>query len=366
MAEFTASLTYPNGRVAQVGDNDSGRFLKLWPAITKWDADAGCEPHEDHLDHRHLLAAAAGLGVDFSRPHECGHYEQGIWQTSPETILVRQLTDSTGDVSGSEPSMPSSGDATGRLGQRLRCPRRSPLEPGASRTQPQPHHSSSRAFPDFGVYVLRRGRWILVFRCGSVGQNGRGGHAHNDQLSIELCVDGTPVIVDTGTYLYTPIPRFRNQFRSTGAHNTLTLDGHEQNDWPRGGDELFRLPDRAQARILQFAEDEIVAEHVGFGLPHRRRVRITDEAILGEDHCTADAAKQVLFHLAGDAEVVQCDPAGGLVVRCRKTRIRLTATDGPWSVERGDYSAGYGEIVATNTGRLAFPGTSLSWRIEAL
>ena len=38
--------------------------------------------------------------------------------------------------------------------------------------------------------------------CLAVGQDGNGGHAHNDQLSIELNVDGEDWIADPGTYLY--------------------------------------------------------------------------------------------------------------------------------------------------------------------
>ncbi len=44
----------------------------------------------------------------------------------------------------------------------------------------------SLAYPDFGIYVFRSRRLFLAVRCGAIGQRGRGGHAHNDQLAIEL------------------------------------------------------------------------------------------------------------------------------------------------------------------------------------
>ena len=350
MVEFTASVTYPNGQVPQIGDNDNGRFLKLWPAFRESDGDAvrsaecGMRNSEDHLDHRHLLAAAAGLGI--GRPT--------AYETSAETILIRGLA---AGQAGDGPRSACHGSASRAIGLT-----------GTGTADTAVAHRSSRCqgFRDFGLYILRRGRMFLVFRCGGVGQNGNGGHAHNDQLSFEFCVDGTPVIVDPGTYLYTPIPRLRNRFRSTSAHNTLSVDGREQNDWAGGRGGLFHLADRAQARILHLADDEIVAEHIGFGVPHRRSVRITEETIAGEDRCAVDRAKQVRFHLAPGAEVVGSDPARGLVVRCRTAKIRMTAADGVWSVQRGDYSPGYGETVATTTCCLAFSGTSLSWRIEAL
>src|SRR5207247_2971296 len=78
MAEFTMDVTKPSGRIPQIGDNDSGRFLKLQPAFiktttadarrryTNLTAYAGLPDEEiywdeDDLDHRHLVAALNGL-----------------------------------------------------------------------------------------------------------------------------------------------------------------------------------------------------------------------------------------------------------------------------------------------------------------
>jgi hypothetical protein len=47
-----------------------------------------------------------------------------------------------------------------------------------------------RAFPYFVLYVFRSSRFYLSIRCGAIGQDGFGGHAHNDQLVIELKIDG--------------------------------------------------------------------------------------------------------------------------------------------------------------------------------
>ena len=73
MADFTRAITKPNGRVPQIGDNDSGRFLKLHPILETMTASeararyANLEhwtglpedaPYldEDFLDHRPLIA----------------------------------------------------------------------------------------------------------------------------------------------------------------------------------------------------------------------------------------------------------------------------------------------------------------------
>ncbi|MBX6366436.1 MAG: hypothetical protein IRZ04_00565 [Rhodospirillales bacterium] len=73
MAEFTRWITKPNGRVPQIGDNDSGRFLKLHPLfkvmtaaeakaryanLDHWSGLPDEAPYldEDFLDHRPLVA----------------------------------------------------------------------------------------------------------------------------------------------------------------------------------------------------------------------------------------------------------------------------------------------------------------------
>ena len=139
-------------------------------------------------------------------------------------------------------------------------------------------------YPDFGYYIFRSARLYLGIRCGGVGQNGNGGHAHNDQLSIELSLDNKDIIQDPGTYLYTPLPDRRNAFRSTAFHFTPQVAGKEMNDWPADQDRLFQLPDRSQAECLYFNSDGFVGRHVGFGHPVYRLILIHGHEIEIRDH----------------------------------------------------------------------------------
>lgn len=96
---------------------------------------------------------------------------------------------------------------------------------GVAATEPE---RQSVAFHDGGYYVMRDG-WTansnyLLFDCGPHGADNCG-HAHADALSFELAVNGSTVLVDPGTYTYTGTKEMRNWFRSSHAHNTLTIDG---------------------------------------------------------------------------------------------------------------------------------------------
>jgi hypothetical protein len=95
---------------------------------------------------------------------------------------------------------------------------------------------TSCAFPDGGYYVMRSD-WTpaadyLLIDCGAHGTLNCG-HAHADALSFELAARGRTLLVDPGTYTYTGSAQMRDWFRSSAAHNTLTIDG-ESSSVPAG------------------------------------------------------------------------------------------------------------------------------------
>jgi len=82
-------------------------------------------------------------------------------------------------------------------------------------------------FSEGGYYVMRDD-WsatanYLLFDCGPHGV-ANCGHAHADALSIELAAQGRTLLVDPGTFTYTGSKEMRDWFRSSVAHNTLTVD----------------------------------------------------------------------------------------------------------------------------------------------
>ena len=83
-----------------------------------------------------------------------------------------------------------------------------------------------------------------------MGTNGFGNHKHNDLLSFEFHDRGRPLIVDPGSFVYTSNPDARNRFRSTRAHNTVVVDGEEQNEFK--AEWLFRMFEKAKPEHLQF------------------------------------------------------------------------------------------------------------------
>jgi len=208
MLEATRAVRHPGGRLPQTGDADSGRILPVGWARP---------PTADHL----LWLGAAELAGD--APLEGPPHEELAWTLGVEAW------------------------------------RKAATRPRAA----APH---VRSFPDGGVYVLDGGGLHVVVRCGEVGQNGNGGHAHNDALSFELSAGAEALVLDPGTYAYTSDPDARNLFRSTGVHSTVTVGGEEIN--PIAPERLFELAPFARPAVhrLERTADStlLVAGHDGY------------------------------------------------------------------------------------------------------
>jgi uncharacterized heparinase superfamily protein len=259
MLAATRALRHPDGRLPQIGDTDSGRILP---------AGFDRPPSADHL----LWLGAAVLGLE--RPTAGSPHEEVAWTLGIDAWQrARNL---------SEPSQPR-----------------------------------SAAFPRGGFYVMRGARAHAVVRCGDVGQNGNGGHSHNDACSFELSY-GRPFVVDCGTYVYTSDPSARNEFRSTKAHNTVIVAGNEIN--PLAGQGLFDLRQVARTKLEEWDDTghslRLVVSHDGYRrldppVVHRRtfeldrstdRLSVADE-LLGSGRQEAMA----LLHLASGVTVDRLD-----------------------------------------------------------
>ena len=87
----------------------------------------------------------------------------------------------------------------------------------------------SASFRDGGIFVMKSKADHLFINCGPPGV---GGHGHNDLLSFEAYLDGSPVITDSGAYEYTPSAKWRGTFSKTASHSTVMVNGEEINPPP--------------------------------------------------------------------------------------------------------------------------------------
>jgi len=219
--------------------------------------------------------------------------------------------------------------------------------------RPRKGHTHA-AYVEGGWYVMRYGELWAIVRCGDVGLGGRGGHAHNDQLSFELALGAQPLVVDPGSYLYTADAQARNQFRSTRSHSTLQIGASEQNRLQ--SDYLFTLPEEAKARCLRFDADGPCAlfegEHEGFrdlarAVRHRRELHFNGElgTVLILDTVSGARGLELLwsFPLAPCEATAAGSRASGLFP---EAELEIEVCGAALSVDRGWLAPSYGVRVA--------------------
>ena len=169
--------------------------------------------------------------------------------------------------------------------------------------------ATSLAFPNAGAYVMRHEDLYLHLNTNDAGVNGRGSHAHNDALSIEVAALGRPFLVDPGSYVYNLDREARGRFRSTFYHSTVSVDGAEQNTMRDDMPFILGNESRPVVREWQTGEDRDVvsAEHFGYTrLPqpvvHRRTVELNkrERYWLITDELSGSGSHRLMFsfHLA--------------------------------------------------------------------
>lgn len=294
MAQFTFDIARPDGLSPQIGDNDSGRLFKLSPNYEllgfeevrqRYENLADVQelgglksyPLENQLDHRHLVAAIGGLcprlkfqefGIEFRcdtamiealAQHRCA-------QSSIEIEAPAQISSPTSDAISRHQNAQTyvfsaiviASETSSALDGNLKC----------------------IAYPDFGLFIYKSERLYLAIRCGSIGLDGLGAHAHNDALSIELWVDGRALILDPGTYIYTPLPQRRNDFRSVRSHFAPAIAGVEPGNLDLG---TFILGNEAQATCLELSKSRFVGAYRCVGARIFREVKIDEQAVTVSD-----------------------------------------------------------------------------------
>ncbi len=295
---YTHHLTKPTGQIAQIGDNDSGRFFRFSPNgkfLTNREAESrylnlkGYNElirsnendffwDENILNHSTFISALNAL-------FDPGILSQHIKKFPLEYSIVKNLT------KGKSFQLPiektDGNDYMIEESPKQVAPRfckKTIIKPQVKSNISLLKNIKRYDYSDSGMYIFKSDRLYLAISAGPNGQNGNGGHAHNDKLSFELCIDGEDVTKDPGTYLYTPLPEMRNQFRSIRAHNTLIVERKEQNDWRQGRGGLFNMKNQCHVKIRDLKSNSVEIELKYKNVRQLRLFEILDDMIVINDH----------------------------------------------------------------------------------
>lgn len=131
----------------------------------------------------------------------------------------------------------------------------------------------------------------LWIDAAAIGPDYIPGHAHADNLTFVLDVNGARCIVDPAISTYEKNAR-RARERSTAAHNTVTIGGQNSSDvW--GG---FRVGKRARTTILEEKPYLLTAGHDGYGSPVRRTWQLSHQQLTISDSLPEGKAGTARLH----------------------------------------------------------------------
>jgi len=176
------------------------------------------------------------------------------------------------------------GDHPGWIGELQQLQQLPPTRRRKSRYFAPAHANPSvacAAYPDFGLWVMCTQRVYVAVRCGRVRRETLGAHAHLDQLSLNLEIDGRPVLRDPGTFVYSADPDARHRYRCAEAHG-IPLASRGRRAARSVG--LFELDGDLDGECLWFGEGEFAGLHRLCGVPIYRRVLIGAQGVEVEDY----------------------------------------------------------------------------------
>ena len=226
ISNFLEDISKCENKIPQIGDNDSGRFFKLEPIFTKTSIQQAREKYFNLNASKNDSVEVFYFKEDLL---DCSHLKR-----ISDTLFYR-VRSVYFDCKIMSSYLQNADE--------LKYPLENDLVKGRSSHKISEFYSSllktlrgsepiykfisekdlsldiyTKAYEDFGLYVFKSQHLYLSFRCWPGKEPYKLGHMHYDQLSIELVIDGESLVLDPGSYLYSPDIESRWNYRSPEAH----------------------------------------------------------------------------------------------------------------------------------------------------
>lgn len=254
-----------NNEIIQIGDNDSGRVVKLTPVLYLQNN----EMKENILNKGYYIDLANGLFGDWCKLNQYKLEYTFIKCLCKSDKIIDLNNSKKGKFKEIEKSI---NDEENNKELTYICRKKFYFR--EYEIDSINLDSLKRInYNDFGIAIIRNENIFLSIMYGEIGQHGNGGHAHNDKLSVELIIGKYHILRDKGSYLYTPICEKRNEYRSVYSHNVPIVNGEEQDYFSS----LFSMKKKCICNLIQFTNNIIKV------LYEKNNVKILRTIIINED-----------------------------------------------------------------------------------
>lgn len=185
-----------------------------------------------------------------------------------------------------------------------------------------------------GIFILHSGEHRVVVDAGPQG-TGNSGHGHADALSLTASSGGVECLVDPGTFSYSTYEGRRELLRSTGAHNTVEVDGLSQAD-PAGPFSWRTIP---ETKVHYWVHEQgfaaLCASHDGYQrlqkpVTHRRWVILAGTILFVRDMCHGEGRHRFAskWHFGANSRTEMIEGASSIACQLGSARTILVAPTG--------------------------------------
>jgi len=201
-------------------------------------------------------------------------------------------------------------------------------------------NSISTTLTDSGFRKFKVNDLLMITNTGRIISDYQPGHSHANTFSFLLFDKTKPIIVDPGISTYEN-NRLRLQQRSTTNHNTININGINNNEvWSS-----FRVGRRAKVKIIQEHTDYLKAVHNGYShinLLHSRSWKVEEKSIRILDELIGKSAiGEFNIHLHPEVKVQKIS---SYKVLLNDNLIIEVNSNAPLEISSYDYAVGFNRL----------------------
>lgn len=167
------------------------------------------------------------------------------------------------------------------------------------------------SFQDSGIFLYQHKKLFFLTDYGPIGPKHIPAHAHSNIFSFIFSIENQEILVDSGTFEY-QAGRMRDYFRSSKAHNVLSLDSTNHAEFWSS----FRVARQFEPKIIKINREsdnflisgkfDGFATMIGDDITHQRDIEIhKDQKIIIKDTVKGKGEHllESFFHLHPDLEI---------------------------------------------------------------
>ncbi|MBC5628721.1 heparinase II/III family protein [Clostridium sp. NSJ-6] len=288
--KFSKDITQNNNLTVQIGDNDSGRFLRITPYgvmnsfeeyknkyinLDKYSKSSYDYRYWDEQDLNH--SSFIKSGNSFFNDDNSYSFEDLIVKSLKANKVINTSIDKENINCDRESNIEEYGSFSFTKINKIKLKSAIKLE-----------EINICNYQNFGLIILKSKRFHMSLRYGVVNKK-VSGHYHLDMLNLTICNDGEELLYDAGSYTYSTDYVLRKEFRNELSHNIPIVEGVSQGDIGKP----FKLESDMVCSLEYYSKTKLIAKAKFKDVEVVRKVEVLNEEIIITDYSN----KKILFNI---------------------------------------------------------------------